>query len=127
MLLFIDTSDFESAALALVNQQIVWHKFTSRNLSEQLLVEIKKFLKKQKLELKDLTKLAVIIGPGGFSRIRTAVATANALGFSLDIPIVGLEKPNQPADLKKLLVSPSQKMFQPAYGKEPNITLAKKG
>ena len=63
-ILFIDTSDFESAQLALVSGGVVWHKFAGRNLSENLLLEIKKFSKKNKISLRQITKIAVIVGPG---------------------------------------------------------------
>ncbi len=126
MILFIDTSDYEQVQLALVKKFIVWHKFGSKNLSEQLLVEIKKFCKKQKVGLNQLKKIAVVVGPGGFSRLRTAVATANALAFGLKIPVIGLSKHQVPENLSELASFKSQKMIQPIYDKDPNITLKKK-
>jgi len=126
MLLFIDTSDYEEATIALVEKQVVRHHFKAHNLSEILLPEIKKFLKKQKIQFDQLQKIAVVVGPGGFSRIRTAVSTSNALAFARKIPIAAITKNNLPADLKKLTLVKSQQMVKPIYDREPNITLAKK-
>jgi tRNA A37 threonylcarbamoyladenosine modification protein TsaB len=125
MILFINTSDYEQVQLALVGKSIVWHKFNSRNLSEQLLAEIKKFCKKQKIGLSQLKKIAVVAGPGLFSRIRTAVATANALGFGLNIQVLGLNKNKVPENLSELEFHKNQKMTKPIYDKNPSITLKK--
>lgn len=122
MLLFIDTSDEEAVKLALIDKNIVWHKFSSYNLSEDLILEIKKFFQKQKTNFEDLSKVAVVTGPGSFSKIRTAVATANALAFALKIPVLGISKDEVPVDLKKLLLMIFQKMTVPVYDREPNIT-----
>ncbi len=126
MLLFINTSEFDIAELALVSDKVIWHKFGAENLSEQLLPEIKKFCSKQKVALIDLKKIAVVTGPGSFSRIRTGIATANALAYSLKIAIVGLEKNQIPQNLVNLKTFKTKKMAVPAYGKEPNITISKK-
>ena len=123
MLLFLDTSEFEHNRLALVSTKIVEHKFVTSDLSKNLLPEIKKFLAKQKVFLKNIKTIAVVVGPGGFSKIRTAVATANALAFGLNIEVLGLPKAKVPADLKDLLKFKSKKkMTAPIYDREPNIT-----
>lgn len=126
MLLLIDTTDREEVRLALVDKQISSHNFKTTSLSEALLPEIKKFFKKQKISFEQLTKIAVVVGMGGFSRIRTAVATANALAFSLNILVTAVEKSKFPHDLKKLVASRGQKMIAPKYSAQPNITLPKK-
>lgn len=132
MLLFVDTTGHDETRIALLGSEEVWHKFQTRDLSEKLLPEIKNFLKKQKTKLEDLKKIAVVTGPGGFSRTRTGVAVVNALAFGLNIPIVPLELNNVPAstaggpaDLSKLLKSKTQKMVEPYYDRQPNITLSK--
>ncbi len=84
-----------------------------------------KFLKKQKIKLTELQKIAVITGPGQFSKIRTAVASANALAYGLGIPVVGVrlaEKNN----LAQILKRPGSQAAKPFYDRGPNITLTKK-
>jgi len=57
--------------------------------SQALLPAIVKILKTGKSALKDLTAIEVNVGPGSFTGTRIGVAVANALGFSLDIPVNG--------------------------------------
>ena len=125
MLLFIDTSDQQIVRLALINEGVIKHQFQTQQLSESLIVEIKKFCQKQKIKLNQIKKIAVVVGPGGFSRIRTAVATANALAFGLNIPVIGLKLVNIPTDLKKLKILKGEKLVKPMYDHGPNITFAK--
>jgi tRNA threonylcarbamoyl adenosine modification protein YeaZ len=40
--------------------------------------------------LRDLTHIACVTGPGGFTSLRVGVATANALGFTLGVPVAGV-------------------------------------
>jgi len=126
VILFLDTSDLEQVQIALISDQTIWHRFASRNLSEELLPQIKKFCKAQKVELKNLEKIAVVVGPGGFSRIRTAVSTANALALGLGILVAGLKKDQLDIGLDKISIAKGQKIVVPLYDKNPNITLAKK-
>src|SRR5579885_3433331 len=99
-ILIIDVSDFNATILRL---DAATHTFGALNLSENLLIEIKKFLKKQKTKLADLAGVEVVMGEH-FSRTRTAVATANALIFSLHL---------------------KQGLIKPIYNRQPNITWAK--
>ena len=57
--------------------------------SQVLLPMIIKILKKNELNLKDLTAVEVNPGPGSFTGTRVGVSVANALGFALDIPVNG--------------------------------------
>ena len=57
--------------------------------SQVLLPMIVKILKKNELNLKDLTAVEVNPGPGSFTGTRVGVSVANALGFALDIPVNG--------------------------------------
>ena len=103
MVLSIDSSDPINVKLILTaNAKTVVHSFQcAQNLSEQLTFEIQKFLKKQKLKLSEIKKIEVAPGPGHFSRIRTVVATANALNYALQT---------------------KQKLIQPTYSQGPNIS-----
>lgn len=102
MILRIDTADPQIARLSLVsNSSTFRHEFASENLSEKLIFEIRKFLKKQRIVLKDIKKIEAAAGPGPFSKVRTGVAVANALAFGLGI---------------------KHRIIKPFYGKSPNIT-----
>jgi tRNA threonylcarbamoyl adenosine modification protein YeaZ len=124
MLLFIDTSDNEKVTIALVwpNKVATKQWLSHHSVSEELISNIKKHLAKQKQKFSDIEKLAVIVGPGHFSRIRTGVVTANALGFALNVPIVGVKKTTHPVNLSNLLNQPGQIQVKPFYDHKPNIS-----
>lgn len=83
MELYIDTTAQDKVQFRLDGE-----KLTKKvdGLSENLLPELRKFLRQHKVKLSDLTKVSANPGPGGFSSTRTGVATANALAFGLGIP-----------------------------------------
>jgi len=107
MKLLIDTTNPDLVNLILEEgKKKTTHIFqTDHNLSEKLVPEIKKFLAKQKVRLNQLEKIAVPTSIGHFSRIRTAVATANALSYALKL---------------------KQKIIQPVYSNQPNISAPKR-
>ena len=117
MILSIDASDLKTIKLDLIlGEKIFTHTFDANyDLSERLTGEIEKFLSKQKIKLGSIKKIAVSAGPGHFSRIRTVVATANALAFGLNIKVVPIQS----------LKEKGKNMILPIYDKAPNITLKK--
>ena len=125
MLLFIDPAQIDKTTIALVNDKKIFKKsWLSRfKQSETLLTQIKKFFRAQKINWKNISKIAVVSGPGPFSRIRTGVAMANALAFALDIPVISVNESE--TDLFKIQKKSGQKMIKPAYGKSAHITYSK--
>ena len=107
-ILTIDTTLFEEAEVGLKTATggiVENKKFTAeRKLSEKLLPEIDNLLKQNRTTIKDLIAIEINTGPGSFTGTRIGVATANALAFSLGIPINGKE------------------LVTPVYSKPPNIT-----
>ena len=57
---------------------------------DQLMPVIEKVLKESDCSYKDLTNIAVVNGPGGFTSLRMAVTLANVLADQLRIPSVGI-------------------------------------
>lgn len=91
MLLAIDTSTALSS-IALYDEQ-VWaeHAWTTRrNHAAELLPEVQSMMQRAGLTPRDLTGIAVAIGPGSFNGVRVGVATAKTLAVALGIPIVGI-------------------------------------
>lgn len=116
MLLLIDTTQQEKIILQLFDERgssIARQEKRVFQISENLLPELERFIKKQKLKLRKLTKILVDPGPGGFSSTRTGVATANALAYALGIPVA--EFPS--GKIKEIVL--------PKYDKKPNITRPK--
>lgn len=87
MKLSIDTSDSENIKVTLGSIKI---ERNSREKKSQLLLQsIKEALDKEKIKLKDLTEIEVKTGPGSFTGLRVGVSVANALRWSLKIPVNG--------------------------------------
>lgn len=139
--LLIDTSS-TTAQVALTNEDKViavesWEVL--RNLSDKLLPNIEKLLQKNKLRPEDLNGIIVYLGPGTFTGLRVGVTVANALAYSLNIPIAGVKgksfgkekfivselKPIDPEILlkrgKKILAENPEIPVVPFYGKKPNV------
>ena len=89
MILCIDTKDRKVITVALKDKKKVVKSLSEENEygSQVLLSLIEELLKNQKIEFKDLKGIEVEIGPGSFTGIRVGVSVANALAFSLNIPV----------------------------------------
>lgn len=61
-----------------------------RELSASIHKRISQMLELQKLELNDVGGLVVYTGPGSFTGLRIGISLANALSYSLEIPIAGV-------------------------------------
>lgn len=93
--LYIDTSDSTITTVGLEKnrKKYLLKEKTGDLKSQNLLPLIDKILKKYKLKPEDLTEIKVNTGPGSFTGLRVGVAVANALGWSLGIPVNGKKKP----------------------------------
>ena len=92
MILCIDTTETSNITVEIKNiknKQNIKLNSQQKFGSQVLLPMIVKILKKAKIEFKDLTAIEVNPGPGSFTGTRVGVAVANALGYSLKIPING--------------------------------------
>lgn len=92
MILLFDTST-PTGYLALgdatqVRASATW--LAEQSHSRQLPPHIQTALAESKLTAADLTHIAVGIGPGSFTGLRVALATAKGLGIALGIPIVAV-------------------------------------
>jgi tRNA threonylcarbamoyl adenosine modification protein YeaZ len=88
--LFLDLAS-NSGSVALcrdgaVHMQQIHHRIGDH----EVLPIVKKLLEASKVKYEDLTQLACVLGPGGFTSLRSAVAFINALSFSLNIPSAGI-------------------------------------
>ncbi len=91
MILCIDTKDRKIIKISLKENGEVVKSLSEENEygSQALLPLIERILKQEKLEYKDLEGIEVETGPGSFTGLRVGVSVANALGFSLGIPVNG--------------------------------------
>ncbi|MBI2938947.1 MAG: tRNA (adenosine(37)-N6)-threonylcarbamoyltransferase complex dimerization subunit type 1 TsaB [Chloroflexi bacterium] len=94
MLMAIDTStEIASVALfderaAAVRAEVTWH--TERNHTRELLPEVHHLLARAGIGRRELTGVAVAIGPGSFNGLRVGLTTAKCLAFALGLPLVGI-------------------------------------
>ena len=92
MFLILDfTQSFRLAVInnrKLINQELKIKK----NISEILILEIDKFLKKSQTNIKKIKSIYIITGPGSFTGIRSALTFAKALKLTMNLNIFGLSK-----------------------------------
>ena len=92
MLLAIDTST-RSAAVALAGGDRVvalraWHSMV--NHSAELMPSVAQILHSRAIRPMELSGVAVALGPGGFSALRTGISAAKGLSMAANIPIIGV-------------------------------------
>lgn len=97
-ILHIDTSDNKKITLVLTvgEKKNRLEKETTSHKSQILLPLIVELLKRHDLDFYGLTEITVNTGPGSFTGLRVGVAVANALGFTLHIPVNGQTSPVEP-------------------------------
>ena len=97
MILAIDTTDKDRITVSLKQGEQTVDILTDNNKfgSQVLLPAITKLLKKNSLEFKDLEAIELNPGPGSFTGIRVGASVANALGYSLNIPVNGKKVENE--------------------------------
>lgn len=87
IILAISTSAGQFALLLGKNKKIL---FNSNEITEtqELDFLLSEGLKKCNCQLNEISEILIDVGPGGTSRVRTGIAFANSLSYSLDIPII---------------------------------------
>ncbi|OGY08703.1 MAG: tRNA (adenosine(37)-N6)-threonylcarbamoyltransferase complex dimerization subunit type 1 TsaB [Candidatus Blackburnbacteria bacterium RIFCSPHIGHO2_01_FULL_43_15b] len=87
MILYIDTSNSEKIKVRIGEMEI--EKDSRERKSQTLLETIDEALTAQGCSLQDMEGVEVNLGPGSFTGLRVGVSVANALGYSLGIPVNG--------------------------------------
>ena len=84
-------------------------------------------LKKHNLSVDDIEGVLVNKGPGSFTGLRIGISVANALSYSLNIPIVGAQDENWIEKGIMILATGKNSLpVTPFYGSDVNITTPKK-
>lgn len=91
MILWINTADRRKIEVALKKEgKVVDSRFSENDFGSQVLLNlITEILKEHHLEFSDLKGVEVEKGPGSFTGLKVGASVANALGFSLNIPVNG--------------------------------------
>ncbi len=105
--------------------EIKW--LAHRELAASIHKQIEKLLMLQGLPLQQIEGVIVFKGPGSFTGLRIGLTVANALAFSLNIPIVASRGNNWIIKgIKSLKVGKNDKIAVPYYGRPANVSLPKK-
>ncbi len=107
MKLYIDATNNLKSVVRLDGMELVEKHDTPQQ--QDVMATIVKILGQTGKEFKDITAIEVNTGPGSFTGTRVGVAIANALAFTLKIPVNG-----------------RMGSVAPEYDQEPNITKGKK-
>jgi tRNA threonylcarbamoyladenosine biosynthesis protein TsaB len=91
MVLYINTTDFNSVIFALSDGKKVWKKSykVDPHKSHETLQKLEGFLLKSKIlnSKSEIKKIVVNKGPGSYTGVRVGVTIALALGFAWNIPV----------------------------------------
>lgn len=68
-----------------------YEKNTDKKASAELIPCINNFLKNNKLQVNDLSFVAVDQGPGAFTSLRVAIATVNGIAFAAGSSLIGVD------------------------------------
>lgn len=82
----------EGACIACVDdaKTVALMPIDHRMSDDQLMPAIESLLKEAGWRYSDLTNIACVVGPGGFTSLRMAVSLANILADQLQIPVAGI-------------------------------------
>jgi len=90
--LALDTAnDRIAVALAGEGKAVSRSEAVSRGHAERLFPLIDEVLAAADIEVDQVVRIAVNVGPGSFTGIRIAVAAARGLGLALGVPVVGID------------------------------------
>lgn len=105
--------------------QHVWP--AHRQLAETIHSEISHILQAQGKILQQVEGIVAYQGPGSFTGLRIGLSVANALAYSLQIPIVAAGGDDwKQTGIERLIQGENDKAALPEYGSEPHITAQKK-
>ncbi len=98
-----------------------------RQLAETLHSQIATLLQSISKDWANIDGIVVFQGPGSFTGLRIGISVANALAYSLQIPIVGATDDDWiQGGVEKLKNNPTDKTVLPEYGAAAHITQQKK-
>jgi tRNA threonylcarbamoyladenosine biosynthesis protein TsaB len=104
---------------------LTWH--AHRELSDTLLLKIDELVDRNDIEKMKLEGIAVFKGPGSFTGLRIGISVANALAYSLNIPVCGGAGDDWITDsLKDINNSSEHSVVMPEYGSGAHITQPRK-
>jgi len=90
----IDTASNDASLALLLGERVLaerrWR--IASTLARELLAELDRLLVTGGVTREELARVAVVVGPGAYTALRTGVATAQGLALALDVPLAGVSR-----------------------------------
>lgn len=104
----------------------VWQ--AHRELSQTLHQKIQEILAADGKQLEDIEGIVVYQGPGSFTGLRIGLTVADALAYSLNVPIIGVTPEENwiARGIDRVLTGENTKIVLPEYGAPAHITQPRK-
>lgn len=95
-----------------------------RYLAETIHTKLDQLLESQGKKLQDIDGILCYKGPGSFTGLRIGLSVANALAYSRELPIVGIEDESHWIErgLQDILAGKDEGAIFPMYGAPVHIT-----
>lgn len=104
---------------------LAWH--AHRELAETIHERIRDLFANKAKKLDDLGGIIVFEGPGSFTGLRIGISIANALAYSLKVPVAGTAGEDWVKEGLHILSSgQAQTIALPNYGSDPKTTQQRK-
>ncbi len=130
MYLILHTKDrFQATWHIYANGQIkVSHKFTTEPGEENVLLNLDKFLRKQKVNLAKFKGFGLAVEESGLTQVKVLTTIINVLGWNYQRPIAGVfyEQDLLEKLVKTLAKTKKFKQIKAQYQTQPEITITKK-
>ncbi len=98
-----------------------------KQLAETIHLKIKQLLEQQSLGTADIQSIVMYKGPGSFTGLRIGASVAQALAYSVQVPIVSAAGNNWRAEgVRRLQQGDNEKIIQLDYGSPVHTTPQKK-
>ena len=131
-MLYVNGSDIQKFTIGAVADDRAWFSIPPKTFDvrpEEFLFTIDGWLREHQIDLKSISDLAVVIGPGSATALRTSLAWANIFAFTQSTAMYGIELAagaDDRAALIDLASMHSSPMLRPVYANAPTITATKK-
>jgi tRNA threonylcarbamoyladenosine biosynthesis protein TsaB len=98
-----------------------------RKLAETLHQKIEALLEGSDKTWQDVNGIVGYQGPGSFTGLRIGLSVENAVGYSLQIPVVATQGEDWiTAGIERLMAGDQDEVALPFYGRDANITTPRK-
>ncbi|MBI4256985.1 hypothetical protein HY733_03890 [Candidatus Uhrbacteria bacterium] len=127
MMLLLLAQDIGWLSIGLAQSGKLIQERTSETSPEGYLLNLHQTLEAWSVSLEQIKSILVVTGPGSFTASRVSTTIANAIAFSRNIPIMGVENSSHRSLTELLMSLPEMGSTHvaPTYDRPPEITKAR--